>query len=101
MQLILSIQVFMTSIHKSQIDYILNLAKTGSFSESAENCFVTQGTLSTMIKKYEEQIGFKIFNRKTKPISLTPEGKAIINQLKVLNSEYDNLEEIIKKQRER
>lgn len=86
----------MASIQKNQIEYILTLAETGNFSESADKCFVTQSTLSTMIKKYEEQIGFKIFNRKTKPVSLTQEGEAIIKQLKSINQEYENLEEVVR-----
>ncbi len=86
----------MTSISFSQIQYVLALEKTGNFSEAAALCFVTQSTLSTMIKRYEDQIGFQIFNRKTKPISLTPEGQALIHQLKVIRHEYDNLTEIIK-----
>ncbi len=91
-----SIQLLMASIQENQINYILSLAQTGSFSQAAEQCFVTQSTLSTMIKKYENQIGFKIFNRKTKPISLTAEGYAIIEQLKTIKREFENLNEIVR-----
>lgn len=81
----------MPSISISQVYYVITLHRTGSFSEAAETCHVTQSTLSTMIKKLEDQLEFQIFDRKTKPIKLTPEGKEIIDQFNVLYHEYDNL----------
>ena len=86
----------MMSIQKSQIDYILALAKTGSFSQAAELCYITQSTLSTMIRKYEDSIGIELFDRKKKPIKPTPEGDIVIEQLLKLNHEFDNLEEVTK-----
>lgn len=84
------------SIQKSQIDYILALAKTGSFSQAAELCYITQSTLSTMIRKYEDSIGIQLFDRKKKPIKPTPEGILVIDQLLKLNHEFENLEEVTK-----
>lgn len=86
----------MMSIQKSQIDYVLALAKTGSFSQAAELCYITQSTLSTMIRKYEDSIGIQLFDRKKKPIKPTPEGVLIIEQLLRLNHEFDSLEELSK-----
>lgn len=85
----------MLSISQSQINYVLALNKTGSFSEAAAYCYVTQSTLSTMIKKLEDQLDFKIFDRKSKPINLTDEGQALIAHLKVIAHEYEVLEEIV------
>jgi LysR family hydrogen peroxide-inducible transcriptional activator len=81
----------MTSISHSQIKYVIALEKTGSFSEAAERCFVTQSTLSTMIKKLENHIDLKLFDRQKKPIELTAEGKKLINQFKIIENEYENL----------
>ena len=90
----------MISISISQLKYVLALHKTGSFSKAAELCFITQSTLSTMIKKMEDQMGFKIFDRTSKPISLTDEGHALITQFKVLNHEFEILEEIVQETKE-
>jgi len=90
----------MISISISQIKYVLALHKTGSFSKAAELCFITQSTLSTMIKKMEDQMGFKIFDRTSKPIPLTDEGHALIAQFKVLNHEFEVLEEIVQETKE-
>jgi len=85
----------MLSISPNQIQYVLALDRTGSFSEAASACFVTQSTLSTMIKKLENQMEVRLFDRSSKPIKLTEEGKILISQLKVINSEYENLFELV------
>ncbi len=84
----------MLSISVNQIQYVLALERTGNFSAAADLCFVTQSTLSTMIKRLEKQIGFQLFDRKSKPIQLTQQGQKIINQLKVIHNEYENLIEL-------
>ena len=81
----------MMSISHSQIKYVTALVKTGSFSEAAKQCFVTQSTLSTMIKRLEDHLDLKLFDRQKKPIELTREGKKLIHQFKILENEYQNL----------
>jgi len=76
-----------------QIKYILAVEELGSFSQAADSCFITQSTLSTMVGKFEKEIGIKIFDRKTKPVSITNEGQLIINQLKVISNEINLLDE--------
>lgn len=78
-----------------QYEYILAVAKLKNFGLAAEKCFITQSTLSTMIGKFEDEIGIKIFDRKTKPITITQEGEIIIQQLKVLDKEIETLKETI------
>lgn len=84
-----------TSISLNQIKYVLALEKEGSFSLAADKCFVTQSTLSTMIKKMEDQMNLVLFDRKSKPITLTREGKMLINQLQLIHQEYENLIELV------
>jgi len=78
-----------------QLKYIIAVGKELSFGKAAEQCFVTQSTLSTMVARFEDEIGVKIFDRKTKPITITKEGEAVINQLKIVLKELDNLGEIV------
>lgn len=78
-----------------QIQYILAVAEFKNFSKAAEKCFITQSTLSTMISRFEDEIGISIFDRKTKPASVTKEGEVIIQQFKLITSEIGNLHEII------
>jgi LysR family transcriptional regulator, hydrogen peroxide-inducible genes activator len=74
-----------------QFQYVLAVAECQHFEQAAEKCFVTQSTLSTMIGRFEEEIGITIFDRKTKPVSITQEGAQIIQQLRVILKEIDSL----------
>lgn len=78
-----------------QFQYILAVVDSKNFEEAAERCFITQSTLSTMIGKFEYEIGIKIFNRKTKPVSITPEGEVIINRLRIVLNEIDSLNNVV------
>jgi LysR family transcriptional regulator, hydrogen peroxide-inducible genes activator len=78
-----------------QLKYIISVSETLSFGKAAKKCFVTQPTLSTMVARFEDEIGIIIFDRKTKPITITQEGENIVKQLKVVTKELDNLEEIV------
>ena len=53
-----------------QFNYILAVADHKHFEIAAEKCFISQSTLSTMISKFEEEIGLKIFDRKKKPVQV-------------------------------
>lgn len=77
-----------------QFDYILAVAELRHFENAAAKCYVTQSTLSTMISRFEEEIGIKIFDRKTKPVTITKEGTQIIQQLKQITYEISQLEEM-------
>ncbi|WP_442267279.1 LysR substrate-binding domain-containing protein [Tenacibaculum sp. ZS6-P6] len=78
-----------------QFQYVLAVVDLKNFEAAAEKCFVTQSTLSTMIGRFEKEIGIKIFNRKTKPVSITVEGEEIIKRLRILASEVDALNNLI------
>lgn len=78
-----------------QFQYVLAVVDSKNFELAAERCFVTQSTLSTMIGRFEDEIGIKIFNRKTKPVSITLEGEQIINRLRIAVNEVDSLKNVI------
>ena len=79
-----------------QIQYLLAVAEVRHFELAAKKCFITQSTLSTMISKFEDAIGIIVFDRKKKPVELTTEGAAIIEQLKTVNRELEHLHELAK-----
>lgn len=78
-----------------QYEYILAVAELKNFGLAAEKCFITQSTLSTMINKFEAEIGIKIFDRKTKPITITKEGDEVLTQLKIVQKEILVLKETV------
>jgi LysR family hydrogen peroxide-inducible transcriptional activator len=78
-----------------QFKYVLAVVDSENFEMAAERCFITQSTLSTMIVRLEDEIGIKIFNRKTKPVSITTEGEKIIDRLRIIDHEIGQLENVI------
>lgn len=81
---------------RSQITYILTLAKHKNFGTASVSCFISQSTLSAMVAKFEKQIGINIFNRKTRPIEITIEGQRVINALMRIDREFQLLDEQVK-----
>ncbi|WP_183097029.1 LysR family transcriptional regulator [Mesorhizobium sp. YM1C-6-2] len=52
-------------------------ARTGSFSAAAEQLNITHGAISRQIAKLEQWLGLKLFERKARGVSLTPEGQRL------------------------
>ena len=63
----------------THLEYAVTVAKHGSISRAAQELFVSQPYLSSMIKKLEEELGFPIFHRSRNGISLTATGQAFIS----------------------
>jgi len=82
-------------MNRSQIEYILAVHKWKSFGKAAEECFVTQSTLSTMVAKFEKQNGIQLFNRTTRPVSVTEQGDLVIRSLQSINREFQLLDEVV------
>jgi len=70
------------NMNLQQLEYIVALDAHKSFSKAAESCFITQATLSTMVKKLEEELNLVIFDRKTTPIITTDCGQKIVDEAK-------------------
>ncbi len=80
---------------ETELHYILEVSRTGSFSKAAENLFVSQPALSKSIKKTEEAIGMPLFDRRTHPLQLTEAGKAYVKAIeKILLTEKDLSDQI-------
>jgi len=77
-----------------QFQYILAVAENRHFEQAAEHCNISQSTLSTMISKFEDEIGIQIFDRKRKPVEITSEGSKILEQLKTITREIEQLKEL-------
>lgn len=86
-------------INISQLEYILAVETSGHFGKAAKACHVTQPTLSMQIQKLEEDLGVTIFDRSRKPIIPTEAGKLLLQQARVVLSEYKKLH-VMAKQKE-
>ena len=70
-----------------QLEYIVALDTYKHFGKAAEKCFVTQATLSMMIKKFETELDIILFDRSHQPIVPTEAGIAIIEQARAILKE--------------
>ena len=59
-------------IHKFEV--FLDLAKTLSYTETAERLFTTQGNISKQILALEKELDTKLFERSHRTIKLTEAG---------------------------
>lgn len=75
-------------------DYIYSVYKERSFSKAAETCHISQPSLSAMVRKVEELAGAPIFERKTRPISLTPFGVEYISSVEQIYELEEHLSEL-------
>ncbi|MBL7920720.1 MAG: LysR family transcriptional regulator [Bacteroidia bacterium] len=82
-----------------QLEYIVSVDTHRHFVKASETCFVTQATLSMMIKKLEEELDIVIFDRSKQPVVPTELGAKIISQAKVVLMETKRVNEIISNER--
>ena len=77
-------------MNEKHMQYILAVLKEGSFTAAARKLYISQPSLSQMIRKAEGRIGMTIFDRSTSPIGLTEAGRAYIRAAEqVLQIESD------------
>ena len=73
-------------------DYVLEIAKTGSFSQAAKNLYVSQPALSASIRRLEEQIGEKLFDRSMHPVLLTECGEEYVRTARAIGEREGNFQ---------
>lgn len=83
-----------------QLEYMVAVDRYGYFVTAAEACGVTQSTLSLMIRKLEEELDVRIFNRNTHPVDATETGRKLIDRAKLVLYHYGQILEITKSDRE-
>lgn len=76
-----------------QLKYVIAIANSGSFRETANRLFVSQPALSTTIKELEEEIGIQIFERTNKGIRVTKDGEEFMIYAKEAVSQYRIIED--------
>lgn len=83
------------SLEISQIQTLVAVAKTGSFSKAAEELHVTQSAISQSIKNLETKLNVRLFKRCGKKVMLTLEGeKLYVMSKKFLTRLEETIQEI-------
>jgi len=80
----------------SRLRFVKAAAAECSFSRAAEQCSVTQPTLSNGIAQLEEEFGGKLFSRTTRKVSLTPFGEQILPLVEAVLQAQGELEAGVK-----
>ncbi len=59
----------------SQLEYFVSAAKNLSFTRAAKECYTVQSSVSQQITSLEDELGFTLFDRSGKGLTLTPAGE--------------------------
>jgi len=76
--------------------YVIAIAETGSFSKAAERCFVSQPALSSQVRKLEETLGVKIFDRGSREVVPTEAGAVVVAHARRIVREAELLVNAVK-----
>ena len=83
-----------------QLEYVVAVDTHRHFAQAADQCFVTQPTLSMQIQKLEEELGIKLFDRTKQPVIPTDIGKSIIAQARIILKEAARIKEMISEEKD-
>jgi len=82
-----------------RLDYLkmfCDVARCRSFSEAAQMNQVSQSAVSQVVLQIEKRLGVQLLDRSTRPLQLTPEGRAYYEGCRGLVQQYDALESSIR-----
>ncbi|WP_079911215.1 LysR family transcriptional regulator [Paenibacillus sp. 32352] len=87
------------------LQYFLEVAHWKSFTKAAQALYITQPTISKMIKNLEEELGVVLFDRIGRRIELTDAGAVLLTQAQHMVKSFEemtsHLDELMKVQRGR
>lgn len=81
------------------IQYALEIAQAGSISKAADRLLLSQPNISSALRTLEGELGFSIFQRSNKGVSITPEGQRFLAGARRIVEEYRQITEIKKNQK--
>ena len=81
----------------TELKYIVAVARERHFGKAAEACYVSQPTLSVAIKKLEDELEVKLFERSAGEVTVTPLGEQIVQQAQSVLDQAASIKEIAKR----
>ncbi len=78
-------------LNLKDLRYLVALADTRHFGRAAERCFVSQPTLSTQLKKLQEQLGGRLIERRHRNVLLTDLGKEVVERARKVLDDTDQI----------
>lgn len=83
-----------------QLRYVIAIDDYRHFGKAAEACGLTQSTLSLMVKKLEDELDVRLFDRDAHPIEPTDIGRKVIDRAKVVLYNAEQIAEITRSEKE-
>ena len=74
-----------------QIKYFQAVVRAGSFSEAAQQCYISQSAISQQVQALERELGVTLLKRENRRFSLTPAGEHFYRQSLLLMADFDRL----------
>ena len=84
----------------NQLKYLVTINECGNITLASKKLNLSQPSLTMQIKKLEDELGVKIFNRRNKPFVITELGQKIISQAKKVLLEEKKINDIINQDKE-
>jgi len=84
-------------VNLRDLRYLVALADHAHFGRAAAVCFVSQPTLSTQIRKLEEELGVPLFERAPRKVMLTPAGRDIAERARRIIGEVEQMKEVARR----
>ncbi|MER6330974.1 LysR family transcriptional regulator [Streptomyces sp. NPDC001034] len=80
-----------------QLEYLVTVVDTGSFTRAAERLHVTQPALSHQIRALESAVGGPLLERLPRAIRLTPMGRAVLPHARAALAEAERLHSVARR----
>ncbi|MBD5138171.1 MAG: LysR family transcriptional regulator [Ruminococcus sp.] len=74
-----------------QIKYFQTVVRCNSFSEAAEECYISQSAISQQVKALERELGVKLLKRENRRFSLTPAGEHFYQKSLLIVADFERL----------
>ena len=71
-----------------RLTYFQSVVRLNSFSEAAEENFISQSAISQQVQALERELGFRLLERKSRTFTLTPAGKYVYQKSLMLTADY-------------
>lgn len=74
-----------------QMKYFIAVVECSSFTEAAEQCYISQSAISQQIRSLEKELGVELIHRENRRFTLTPAGKYFYEQSKGILNEVEDI----------
>lgn len=74
-----------------QIKYFQAVVRCGSFTQAAQECYISQSAISQQIQALEQTLGVRLLARKSRKFSVTPAGEYFYNKSLILTGDFEKM----------